>query len=313
MSERIPSAMIEKSEHSAQTLMLIDGHAQAYRSFFAIRELKSRTGQPANAVFGFFKSLISLMAQHRPSHLAVIWDGGLDAKRVALHPAYKAQRPPMPESLDSQIDAIAEGLRSGHFATWMQEGVEADDWISKAAVNFAEQHGHVLISSSDKDFMQLVSDRVHLIKPGQEAGSTFGPAEVLAKTGVQPQQIVDWLSLMGDSVDGIPGVPSVGPKTASDLLRKYGTLQEILNQTGTLMPERLRHAIVSHASSLGRNQELIALRTEIPVPVDFKACDLGQFCPVSWRGFCAQWGFNSLARGFDTLSNEREQPELCLT
>lgn len=290
-------------------LLLIDGHALAYRSFHAIRELKSPDGRPANGVFGFFKTLAMWMRRYRPTRMAVVWDGGLDKARLESLPSYKADRPPMPESLSEQIVAMQEGLEALGVASLQKEGVEADDWIAKLALQGQFEDGRVLIASSDKDFMQLVNAHVSMIKPGQEADSSFGTDEVLAKTGVFPGQIVDWLSLVGDSVDGIEGVPSVGPKTASDLLGTYQTIDGIFASLHQVKSERLQHLFREHEAVIRRNQRLIRLNADVEAEVAPEALRLANRALQPWRAFCSTWGFNSLARDFDAL--EAKQTELC--
>src|SRR4030095_15955191 len=207
------------SPSEARRMLIVDGHAYAYRAFHAIRSLNSPSGAPTNAIFGFIKMTQKMRVQLEPSHVLVVWDGGLAAERVAEHPEYKTQRPPMPDDLESQIDGIVSWVQSAGLASLGAEGVEADDWIASIARHAAETMP-VVIASSDKDFMQLVSPAIGLLKPNDKTERIWTADDVRAKTGVGPAQIVDWLALIGDSVDNIPGVPGVGPKTAADLIRQ---------------------------------------------------------------------------------------------
>ena len=192
-------------------LLIVDGHAYAYRAFHAIRQLSSPTGAPTNAIYGFIKMLGKLQAQLAPSHVLVVWDGGLAAERMAEHPEYKAQRPSMPDALEQQMTGIVSYLEAAGIASLCRDGVEADDWIAAIALRAAPEVP-VVIASSDKDFMQLVSPQIGLMNPNDKSEKVWSADEVRAKTGVEPCQIVDWLSLIGDAVDNIPGVPGVGPK-----------------------------------------------------------------------------------------------------
>src|SRR5689334_13103634 len=145
-------------------LLIVDGHAYAYRAFYAIRELSSPSGSPTNAIYGFIKMLGKLLERLEPSYAVVIWDGGLAAERVAEHPDYKTQRPPMPVDLEPQLDQITHYLEAAGIASLCQDGVEADDWIASVARLGSDQLS-VVIASSDKDFMQLVSPHVGLVNP----------------------------------------------------------------------------------------------------------------------------------------------------
>src|SRR5271156_3580187 len=211
-------------------LLIVDGHAFAYRAFFAIRSLSAPDGAATNAIYGFIRMLGRMQPKVRPSHLAVVWDGGLAAERMTLLPEYKAQRPEMPRDLEKQLDQIVAYLHAAGIVSVLQDSCEADDIIA-ALTRQAVAHGlEVVIASSDKDFMQLVSPEVHLLNPQDKTDTLWGAEEVRAKTGVEPTQIVDWLSLTGDAVDNIPGVTGVGPKTATELLRQFGSIDSLYSR-----------------------------------------------------------------------------------
>jgi DNA polymerase-1 len=248
-------------------LLLIDAYSLIYRAFYAIRALNSPSGDPVNAVYGFTKMLRKLQAEHSPTHVAVVFDLGAPRHRLAAFPQYKAQRPPTPPALESQLPVIRELLAALALPVVEVEGEEADDVIATLARRGVEARGTVLIASSDKDFMQLVDSRIQLIRPDGKQSAVIGAEGVKARYGVEPGQIVDFLSLLGDSVDNIPGVPGVGEKTASDLLTKFGTLDNLLARAGDIPKPSLRKAILSHANDLRRNRELVRLRADLDFPV----------------------------------------------
>ena len=246
-------------------LLIVDGHAYAYRAFHAIRELRSPEGKPTNAIYGFVKMLEKMRAVVMPTHLIVVWDGGLSAERLAALPEYKAQRPEMPADLRPQLDGIVSFLAAAGIASYRADGVEADDYIATLA-RLAGVDWNVVIASSDKDFMQLVSPQIGLLNPNDKTGTIWGRAQVLAKTGVEPEQVADWLALMGDAVDNVPGVPGVGPKTAAELLKQFGSVENLLARLAEVKSGKLRVALRAAAGDVVRNQKLVRLPA---VPCEF--------------------------------------------
>jgi len=275
-----------------EKLLLVDGHAFAYRAFFAIRSLSSPAGAPTNAIYGFVKMLAKMRAALEPSHLAVVWDGGLAAERLAALPEYKAQRPSMPDDLRRQMDDLASVVTALGGASLCRDGVEADDWIA----TLARQAGicPVVIASSDKDFMQLVSLRVGLLNPNDKSETIWTAEQVRAKSGVEPAQIVDWLALIGDAVDNIPGVPGVGPKTATDLLRQFGSVESLLARLPEVKSDRLRANLLASTEILRRNCELIRLRDDLPLDTPNEQLRVRPADTARLREFYARWGFKSL-------------------
>jgi DNA polymerase-1 len=289
-------------------LLIVDGHAYAYRAFHAIRALRSPSGQPTNAIYGFVKMLEKMRAGLAPTHLGVVWDGGLSAARLAALPDYKAQRPEMPEDLRPQLDEIGKYLAATGLADYCADGVEADDYIACLARQAAAATWQVVIASADKDFMQLVSAQIGLLNPNDKTGAVWTRAEVRAKAGVEPEQVADWLALMGDAVDNIPGVAGVGPKTAAELLRQFGSAERLLTRLDEVKSERLRTALTAAAETVRRNLALVRLH-EV-------SCE---WVPEQWqprapnrdalRGLFAGWGFKGLAAAL-TESGAARQAEL---
>jgi DNA polymerase-1 len=287
-------------------LLIIDGHAYAYRAFHAIRDLRSPAGRPTNAVFGFVKMLAKLRATVEPTHSIVVWDGGLSAERIARLPEYKAQRPGMPDDLKSQLDEIVHYLNAAGVASFCRAGVEADDYIACLARRAADAGMTVVIASSDKDFMQLVSARVGLLNSNDKSEMVWTDGQVRAKAGVGPSQIVDWLSLTGDTVDNIPGVPGVGPKTAAELLNQFGSVAALYGRLDEVKSERLRTALRGAADAVRRNRELVRLRDDLPCEflpdaLAGKPADADRL-----RGLYQRWGFKGMLAALEELSRERQ-------
>jgi DNA polymerase I len=289
-------------------ILIVDGHAYAYRAFYAIRSLSSPIGQPTNAIYGFIKMLVKMRAMVNPSHLIVVWDGGLSAERRAALPGYKAQRPEMPSDLAVQLDEIGRYLAAANVATFCADGVEADDYIAFVTQRAAQVGWEVVIASADKDFMQLVAPGIGLLNPNDKSETIWGDEQVRGKTGVAPEQIVDWLSLLGDSVDNIPGVPGVGVKTATDLLQQFGTVDGLYARLTEVKSPRIRQALQTAEADVRRNQALVRLQPEVggefsAEVLAVKPADAGQLAEL----FRA-WGFRSLLA--EVLAGTERQPDL---
>jgi DNA polymerase I len=287
-------------------LLIVDGHAYAYRAFYAIRELRSPAGRPTNAIYGFAKMLARMRESVRPTHLTVVWDGGLSAARVADLPDYKAQRPEMPDDLRLQLDGIVSYLNAAGVASFRRDGVEADDYIACLARHAAAAGMTVIIASADKDFMQLVSPVVGLLNPNDKSETVWTQEQVRAKTGVDPAQIVDWLGLMGDSVDNIPGVPGVGPKTAATLLNQFGSVTGVYARLAEVKSDKLREALRVSAADVQRNLKLVRLQDDLPCdfsPEEFmeKPADVRRLAELF-----RQWGFNGMLKALEMPADSRQ-------
>jgi len=287
-------------------LLIVDGHAYAYRAFYAIRELRSPSGQPTNAIYGFVKMLAKMRESVRPTHLVVVWDGGLSADRVASLPEYKAQRPDMPDDLRPQLDGVVAYLEAAGVGSFRRDGVEADDYIACLSRHAAAADWSVVIASADKDFMQLVSARVGLLNPNDKSETIWTSDQVRAKTGVAPAQIVDWLGLMGDSVDNIPGVPGVGPKTAANLLNRFGSVAGVYARLAEVKSEKLRAALHVSAAAVQRNLKLVRLQDDLPC--DFSPAGLAEKPADARRlaGLFRSWGFNGLLAALEKTAESRQ-------
>jgi DNA polymerase-1 len=217
----------------------------------------------------------------------------LSAKRLAALPEYKAQRPEMPEPLRIQLDEITEYLGAARIASYCRDGIEADDAIACIARRAESMGWPTVIASADKDFMQLVSPRVGLLNPHDKTETIWAAEQVRAKTGVEPGQIVDWLSLIGDTVDNIPGVPGIGPKTAAELLKQFGSIEELFRRLDDVKSVRVRGALLAAKEAVVRNRELVRLHE---VSSDFTAEDLAVKTPDASRlaGLYERWGFKTL-------------------
>ena len=246
-------------------LLLVDAFSQVFRGYFAVRALSTAAGVPTNAVFAMTKLLLKLQQDYGDHDGAFVFDKGKCAARLELAPAYKANRPPMPEDLRVQMEPIRNMIRAFGWPIVESEGFEADDLIGAAAT--ADSEREVLILSSDKDLSQLINERVKMLVPDRDGkGLLIRDIEATReKFGVPPEGIVDYLSLIGDSSDNIPGVEGVGPKTAASLISQFGSIESMLAAPEKIAKENLRAKIMAARETLELNRKLILLNFAAPL------------------------------------------------
>lgn len=247
-------------------LLLVDAYSQIYRGFYAIRALTNSKGEPSNAVFAMAKLLLKLEKEYGDCDGAFVFDKGKCTNRLALSPDYKANRPPMPEELKSQIEPIRLLVESFGWKIVESEGSEADDLMGAFAANFPAKE--VLILSSDKDISQVISrdGRVRMLVPSRDGKGLEirGWEETIAKFGVPPERIVDYLSLIGDSSDNIPGVDGIGPKSSSQILASGNTLEELLKEPSLITKDSWREKLTLAEERIRKNISLISLDLTLP-------------------------------------------------
>ena len=248
------------------TLYLVDGSNYVYRAFFAIQGLTNSRGFPTNAVYGFNNMLAKLLRERKPEYIAVVFDAKGPTFRNEAFEDYKAHRKPMPDALKPQVAVIKDLVRAYRIPLLEIEGIEADDVIGTLARKFEAEGVQVIIVSGDKDLMQLVSDGVVMIDTMKD--KTYDAAGVEERFGVGPDRVADLLGLMGDASDNIPGVPGVGPKTALQLIKDYGSLEGVLRNAAKIRNERIRKAVSEHAERARLSRELALVRTDAEVDLD---------------------------------------------
>jgi DNA polymerase-1 len=266
------------------TLFLIDGHAIAYRSYFAFikNPLTNSKGQNTSAVFGFTRVLMLIMKKFAPDYLAVAFDSGEETERHREYPDYKANRDEMPDDLSSQLPILFDLLEAFGVPVIMKPGFEADDIIATVAGEASDRGVDVKIVTGDKDLFQLLSEKVHIIRPskGTSLDDEVGPEFLVEKYGLKPEQVVDLLALMGDSSDNIPGVRGIGEKTALKLLHEFGSLGGILGALERVKPEHVKRKIEEGRNDALLSRELVTLKK---VPVAFSLPDLKPVPPDEER------------------------------
>lgn len=251
--------------------LLVDGYNMAFRAFYGMPELTRSDGFPTGALHGWIKTLWKLQDQEKPDGALVFFDLGGSTHRLALHPGYKAQRKETPAPLEQQMPVIKEITRAMGLVGVELDGVESDDLLASHARMLAGAGHDVLIVSADKDFAQCVNEKIKILQPPPTANPKLGwrlldAAGVVEKFGVPPAQIAEYLALIGDTSDNIPGVEGVGPKTAAKWFAEFKTLEGIIGGTGALKPERFRETVARDAERLRMNLQLTTLHPQPALP-----------------------------------------------
>lgn len=280
----------------ANHLYLVDGSGYIFRAYHRLPPLTNKHGEPVGAVYGYTTMLWKLADElHKadgPTHMAVILDKSSQTFRNALYDQYKANRPPPPEDLVPQFPMIRDATRAFSLPCIEEEGWEADDLIASYAKAALAQGWAVTIVSSDKDLMQL-------IEPGLDLYDTMnnrrlGPEAVVEKFGVEPGQLGEVLALMGDSVDNVPGVPGIGPKTAAKLIQEHGTVEAVLAAAPSMKPSKMRDNLIEHAEMARLSRRLVELSCDVPLPDPLEELALQGIPDAPLRAFLEHHGFKSL-------------------
>jgi DNA polymerase-1 len=274
-------------------LLLVDGHSNLYRAFYAVRGLTAPDGRPTGAVYGFLRMQHKLLRQLEPTHVAVAFDAGGETFRSRMDASYKANRPPMPEELVPQVDLTQAALRALGLAVLCIENVEADDVIGTLAAAGAAQGLEVIIASTDKDLLQLVADP--LVKMWHTRLERLlderGVEEVF---GVPPRQVPEVLSLMGDASDNVPGCPGIGEKGAKELIARWGSVAALYENLEQVTPPRSQRALAAHRQEVELSAELVRIRTDVPLPVQLEELVRGEPDWGALRDLYGSLGFSSL-------------------
>src|SRR4029078_10957088 len=278
-------------------LFLIDGSSQMYRAYHAIRGLTGPDGRSTNAIYGFVTMLRKLLHDHQPQCIVAAFDLRGPTFRSELAADYKANRAPMPSDLAEQIPFVHEACEALGVPVLTYPGFEADDVIGTLARK-GETEGHpVAIVTGDKDFFQLVNDHIKVFNPRDE-GTWYDADGVKEKFGVRPEQVVDVLALMGDSIDNIKGVPGIGEKGARDLIATYGSLDELLAHAAEVANKRYREGLLNHAEDARQSRELARIRTDVPVDFDPEALRYRGASQATCFDLFNRLGFRSLVMEF---------------
>jgi DNA polymerase-1 len=282
----------------SKSLFLIDGSALVYRAYFAFvrNPLVTARGEPTSAVYGFLASLFRILEEFEPSHLLVVFDTKAPTFRHELYREYKSTRAKMPDDMADQLPRLKEVLDALNIRRIEMEGLEADDLIGTYAVAAASSGFDVTLVTGDKDFCQLVNDKIKILQPVKtgESMELLDREGVNVKMGVYPERIIDLLALMGDSSDNVPGIPGIGHVKALDLLRKYGTLDRVLSVADSGGEKGFPKAALTGKESALLSKKLVTIRTDADVKYDADQLAIREYDFEKVRGLFKELEFNSL-------------------
>ena len=281
----------------SKQLFLIDGMSHIYRAYYAIRGLSNSRGLPTNAVYGFTSMLRKLIEEQKPDYIGVAFDLEGPTVRHEKFASYKATRKPMPEDLVLQVPYIRRVCDVFRVPVIGYQGYEADDVIGTLARQAVARGITAMVVTSDKDMLQLVSERVFVIDPMKE-NLVYDPEKVVEKMGVRPEQVPDLLGLWGDSVDNIPGAPGIGEKGAKELIRTLGTLEECLRSWDKVKKKTYQESLRDNADLIRTSRELATIRQDLPIELDLEALALCEPDRAEAFELFAELEFKSLMQEF---------------
>ena len=293
-------------ECMTDTLYIVDVFSLMFQVFHGIPMMTSPDGLPTNAVFGFTRDLIGILRSETPSHLVCAMDSPGPGVRNDIYSEYKANREDLPEDLRPQIPMIADVMAGLRIPAIRYDGWEADDVVATLTRQAVESDMSVRIVSSDKDLRQLLGPRVQIFNVRKQ--QFLDADDLMREWGVRPDQVIDYQSLVGDSVDNVPGVPLVGPKKARDLLERFGTLEEVLAHADEAPGKKLRENLVTFAEQARVSRQLVTLRQDLPLAIDWDSARVNPPDHERLLELFNQYGFRRLADEMRSAAEQSADP-----
>ena len=290
-------------------LFIIDGMAYAFRSYFAIRNLRDSTGRPVNAVFGFARLLLKILREHDPSHIVMVFDAPGPTFRNEMYPEYKANRDATPEDLITQFPLIDQLVEAFDIPILRIPGVEADDVMGTLAIMAENQGLEPTLVTGDKDMLQCVTDTVRVFDPSKgDNGKWYAPVDVMERYGVPPEHVIDLLGLMGDSADNVPGVRGIGEKTAKKLLELYKDMDGLYEHIDDLKGKQ-KEKLIEDKEKAYLSLELVTIKTDVELDDDLEAFARKELNRESLAEVFAHFEFRALTDEFLPDRAEEEEEE----
>src|SRR3989344_6492933 len=294
-------------------LVIIDGNAILHRAFHALPPMTGRDGQPTHAIYGFIVMLLRIVQDLRPSHLAVCFDRPEPTFRKSMYVGYQANRPEMDNALSSQIDSLKNLITAMNVPIYELAGFEADDLIGTLAKQaYKNNFYEIVIITGDRDILQLVNDKVHVYMPiqGLTNAKMYYEKDVEEKYGLHPIQVIDYKALAGDASDNYPGVRGIGPKTASTLIQRYGTIEGIYDairekkDSAELLKEKTIKALADCAEDCVMAKKLATIVTDVPISFDMEKTELHDLNTMEAQEEMELIGFNTLRNRLSSYRNQ---------
>ena len=308
------------SDSMAEKIVLIDGYSILNRAYYGVPELTNSQGLHTNAVYGFMNILYKLLEEEQPLYLAVAFDVKAPTFRHQMYDAYKGTRKPMPDELHEQVPVLKELLTACDIPILEKEGYEADDILGTLARQSEEKGMETILVSGDRDLLQLATDRVSIHIPKTKKGTTvteiYRAAEVQIAYHVTPREFIDVKALMGDASDNIPGVPSIGEKTATALIAAWHSIENAYEHIDEIRPPRAQKALREHYDMAVMSKKLAAICVEVPIELDWESARLGDLYTQDAYEIMNRLELKSLLQRFDRSAFEEEKPALqlvCIT
>ncbi|MEE3218900.1 MAG: 5'-3' exonuclease H3TH domain-containing protein, partial [Planctomycetota bacterium] len=303
-----PSPPPPPGDLAEKTVFVVDSHSLIFQVFHALGEMTSPRGEPVSAIYGFTRDLFFLLREKKPDFLICAFDMPGPTFRHDMFAAYKADRGEMPADLAAQFPLIRKVLDAMGIPVLGLPGFEADDVIATLARICTQAGTNCMMVTGDKDCRQLINDRVKIYNMRKD--EIYDSAALAADWGIRPDQVVDFQSLVGDSVDNVPGVPLIGPKFARQLLEQYDTLDQILDHAGEVAGTKRRQNLIEGRDQALLSRELVRLVVDVPVTVDWSAARAGQIDREAVLALFSEFGFRSLGDQLNELLGvvEPEEP-----
>lgn len=281
------------------TLLLIDGNALMHRAYHAIPPFKKKDGTPTNVIYGFFSILNKAIDDFKPTHLIVCFDVAAPTFRKKMFKEYKAQRKKLENDFIVQIPFVKEGLNEAKIIYSEKPGFEADDVIGTLGKQFCRKLDKILILSGDKDILQLVDKNIFVITPhiGFAKTIVYDRQQVVDRFGVTPKQMADFKALAGDQSDNYPGAKGIGPKTATQLINQFNTIEKLLKNINEVKSEKIKQALIDSKEDILMAKKLSEIDKNVNVRIKLDETKFDQF-PLSFRDFLFRFEMYSLANRF---------------
>ena len=287
-------------------LVLIDGNAILHRAFHALPPLNNKDGVPTNAVYGFFSMLFKIIGDLKPEYLIVCFDKKAPTFRKQMYVGYQAKRPTMSDDLIPQIELVHKALDRAKIQHFEIDGYEADDLIGTIAKEAVKKDTQVIILSGDRDLLQLVNSHVLMLAPiiGITKMTLFDEEKVKEKYGLKPSQLVDYKALVGDASDNYPGVTGIGPKTASSLLQKYETFENLYAHLSEL-PDKIALKLATDAEQAAMAKKLATILKDAPLKLELEKSTLNKIDEEALKKYLESLGFSGLLKRMPKIHEVR--------